>query len=73
MYKQVAKMTPVARLYERELLAEGTLTEEELADNKRTIKGHLEEAYAKSKTLEYRAEDWSTEEWEKIKLVDWAE
>jgi 2-oxoglutarate dehydrogenase E1 component len=30
----------------------------------------LEESYAKSKTLEYKAEDWQTEDWEAIKVFD---
>jgi len=34
------------------------------------INRNLEEAYAKSKTLEYKAEDWMTEEWQSIKEFD---
>lgn len=30
----------------------------------------LEASYAKSKTLEYQAEDWQTEDWEAIKVFD---
>jgi hypothetical protein len=30
----------------------------------------LESDYAKSKTLEYKAEDWLTEEWEAIKHIE---
>jgi len=70
MYKQVAKMTPVARIYEQQLLDEGVLTKEKLAEIREFANGILEDAYAKSKTLEYKAEDWSTEEWERIKAVD---
>ena len=37
---------------------------------KSTINRVLEEAYVKSKTLEYKAEDWMTEEWQSIKEFD---
>lgn len=30
----------------------------------------MEEAYAKSKTQEFSAEDWQTKEWEEIKKDD---
>ena len=32
------------------------------------IRKRLEDSYAKSKDLEYKAEDWHTEEWESIKV-----
>lgn len=37
---------------------------------KTVIKNLLEEGYVKSKTLEYKAEDWVTEEWQEIMSVD---
>jgi len=73
MYKQVAKMTPVARLYEAELLENGHLSAEEIQEMKDIAKGLLEEAYAKSKTLTYRAEDWVTQEWAEIMEHDIAD
>ena len=63
MYKQIAKMTPVARKYEQQLLASGVINQNKLAEMKSFINKNLEEAYDKSKTLEYKAEDWMTEEW----------
>lgn len=66
MYQQVAKMTPVARLYEAELVEGGHLTAEEVAAMKEDAISQLEEAYAKSKTLTYKAEDWVTQEWAEI-------
>lgn len=73
MYKQVAKMTPVARLYEAELIENGHLSPEEIQEMKDTAIGLLEEAYAKSKTLTYRAEDWVTQEWAEIMEHDIAD
>jgi len=37
---------------------------------KAAIHGHLEEAYVKSKTTSYQAEDWMTHEWTSIMNVD---
>ena len=37
MYKVVDKMTPVARKYEAQLIAEGTTTEQEVAEIKKRI------------------------------------
>ena len=66
MYQQVAKMTPVARVYEAELVEGGHLTADEVAAMKEDAIAQLEEAYAKSKTLTYKAEDWVTQEWAEI-------
>jgi len=66
MYQQVAKMTPVARLYEAELVEGGHLTADEVAAMKEDAISQLEAAYAKSKTLTYKAEDWVTQEWAEI-------
>jgi 2-oxoglutarate dehydrogenase E1 component len=37
---------------------------------KRFCWDELEKSYAKSKTLDYKAEDWMTEDWEAIKIID---
>lgn len=37
---------------------------------KSVINKILEDAYVKSKTLEYKAEDWMTDEWQSIKKYD---
>lgn len=70
MYKQVDKMTPVARIYERKLIEEGVLTLDECNQMKKNIQDKLEEAYLQSKSYSYKAEDWVTDEWEKIKIWD---
>jgi 2-oxoglutarate dehydrogenase complex dehydrogenase (E1) component-like enzyme len=36
---------------------------------KKKINDSLEESYAKSKNLEYKAEDWVTEEWAALKEI----
>lgn len=59
-------MTPVARLYEAELIRAGHLTADEVAAMKDDAISQLEAAYAKSKTLTYKAEDWVTDEWAEI-------
>lgn len=46
------------------------MTPEKLHDMKAYIKAELEERYAESKNLEYKAEDWVTEEWAAVKIVD---
>jgi 2-oxoglutarate dehydrogenase E1 component len=64
MYKQVAKTIPVAKMYEQELISEGTVTPDEVATMKNGIVDLLEEAYKKSKNVQYKSEDWMTEQWE---------
>ena len=66
MYKQVEKMTPVARIYEQELLDNGTTNPEQVARMKKKINDKLEEAYQKSKTYSFKAEDWVTQEWQEV-------
>ena len=70
MYKQIDKMTPVARIYERQLIDEGVLTLDDCNAMKKRIQDQLEEAYLQSKSYSYKAEDWITDEWEKIKIWD---
>jgi 2-oxoglutarate dehydrogenase E1 component len=70
MYKQVAKMIPVARIYEKECIDNGTVSEGEVAEMKSKINGLLEEAYVDSKTYTFEAEDWVTSQWEEIKKYD---
>lgn len=63
-------MRPVAEKYEQQCLANGTVTAEQLAEMKKFCWDCLEKDYIKSKTLQYKAEDWSTEDWEAIKEYD---
>jgi 2-oxoglutarate dehydrogenase complex dehydrogenase (E1) component-like enzyme len=70
LYKQIAKMTPVARIYEKEVVDNGHVTQEQVDEMKKGIQGHLEEAYLKSKTTSYKSEDWMTPEWTSIMHVD---
>lgn len=37
---------------------------------KKDTQNQLEEAYVASKTLEYKAEDWVTDEWAEIMKID---
>ena len=53
MYKQVAKMTPVAKIYEQQLLECGAVDQEVINGMKSTIHKILEESYAKSKDTTY--------------------
>lgn len=62
-------MTPVARIYEKQLLDTGVITNEKLDSMKKFINDNLEASYAKSKNLEYKAEDWVTEEWSALREV----
>lgn len=63
-------MTPVARIYENNLLTNGTLNQEQLEGIKATIREKLLDAYNKAKTTAYNPEDWMTTEWEQIKQLD---
>lgn len=49
MYQQIAKMTPVARIYEQQLLERGVIDATKLAAMKKTIRDEMESEYVKSK------------------------
>ena len=63
-------MTPVARLYERQLIDEGVITLDECNAMRKRINEEMESAYKESKSYNYKSEDWITDEWEKIKIWD---
>jgi 2-oxoglutarate dehydrogenase complex dehydrogenase (E1) component-like enzyme len=67
MYSQIAKMTPVARIYEQQLLEKGTIDATKLAAMKKTIRDEMEVEYVKSKELVYNKEEWLTAEWDDLK------
>lgn len=63
MYAEVAKMQPVARIYEKDLLERGLATQSQIDNNKQQFRATLEDCYVKSKSLKYNVEEWMTEEW----------
>jgi 2-oxoglutarate dehydrogenase E1 component len=67
MYKQVQKMTPIAKIYENELIADGTLTQQDADNIKTKVINIMEKAYNESKSHEFIVEDWKSEEWEVLK------
>lgn len=67
MYKRISKMTPVAKIYEKELVADGTLTQDQADGIKTKVKGILEKAYLDSKSHNFTVEDWNSEEWDILK------
>jgi 2-oxoglutarate dehydrogenase complex dehydrogenase (E1) component-like enzyme len=70
MYKQVEKMTPVARIYENQLLDQGLVTQDDIQKKKEFIRNKMENAYKESKSLQYESNDWKIEEWSKIKIYE---
>lgn len=58
-------------MYRKQLIAEG-VEEKKLVALEESCKQAMEDAYAKSKNLKFSAEDWMTEEWHKIKAVDYS-
>jgi 2-oxoglutarate dehydrogenase E1 component len=50
MYKRIGEMTPVARLYEQELIEKGVVDHATVEKFKKRINDKLEDAYVKSKT-----------------------
>lgn len=69
MYKIVNKMTPCRDKYRSELIQQG-IPEEKLKAIEDNCQAKMEEAYVKSKTLEFNKEQWMTEEWAKIKTYE---
>jgi 2-oxoglutarate dehydrogenase E1 component len=67
MYKRIAEMTPVARIYEKQLLENGTVDQATIDRMKKKINKDLEESYIKSKDYKFKAENWVTDQWEAIK------
>lgn len=67
MYKRIAEMTPVARIYEKELLDNGTVDQKTIDQMKAKINAKLEKSYLESKTYTFKAENWVTDQWEAIK------
>lgn len=53
MYKQVAKMTPVARLYEKFLIDNEIMKADDIEKKKLEIREDMEVAYKLSKQLSY--------------------
>ena len=70
MYKQVAKMVPVAEEYQAKLIAEGTFTQEEVDEMKKFINDKLESEYNRSKDKKFEAEKWLSTEWDRIHNFD---
>lgn len=69
MYKIVNKMTPVRDIYRKQLLEQG-IPEEALIKIETHCRTTMEEAYAKSKSLKFTKEEWHTEEWAKVRQVE---
>jgi 2-oxoglutarate dehydrogenase E1 component len=67
MYKQIAKMKPVADKYQAQLLEEKVLSPEEANDMKDRVRKELERAYEASKEYKFNIEEWKSAEWEGIK------
>ena len=60
-------MQPVIKKYEKQLIEDNVVNQEEWNQMKASIKERLNEAYGLSKSYQYDAEDWMTKEWEQIK------
>lgn len=66
MYSLIKNLKPVRDIYKQQLIDNGIDQSKLIAIEKETEE-ILEAAYDKSKGLKYAMEDWSNEEWEKIK------
>lgn len=70
MYKQIDKMTPVARLYEKKLLKENVVTMDEIVGMKKVINDKLESEYQKSKNTKFKLKEWESPAWEAVVDLD---
>ena len=66
MYSIVKSMQPVRDVYRKQLIDEG-IDESILNEIDKETWAKLEDAYKKSKTVTYQAEDWNTKQWDAIK------
>ena len=65
MYKIVSQMNPVRNIYRQQLIDQG-ISEEKLAKIDSETVSELENAYTKSKNMEFETEEWKSEKWEVI-------
>ena len=70
MYKQIDKMTPVARLYEQKLLAENVVSMDEIVAMKKGINDKLELEYQNSKNTKFKLKEWVSPAWEAVQDLD---
>jgi len=66
-------MMPVARIYEKELLDEGSTDTAQVNRMRKKIWDQMEASYGSSKEVVYKQEEWMCEEWDKIKQFDQSE
>ena len=69
MYAIVKNMNPVRNVYRDQLISQG-IPEQTLKEIDDSTINHLEEAYKKSKNLEFNSEEWMDAKWEEIKDPD---
>jgi 2-oxoglutarate dehydrogenase E1 component len=63
MYEAIAKQTPVAQKYEKQLKEEGALSTEEIDANKKRVWNLLEESYTASKDYKPTSQEWQSSSW----------
>lgn len=63
MYEAIAKQTPVAKKYETQLKSEGSLNDNDIAENKKRVWDILEESYARSKDYKPTSSEWQSSSW----------
>ncbi|TPX64684.1 oxoglutarate dehydrogenase (succinyl-transferring) [Spizellomyces sp. 'palustris'] len=63
MYQRIAGMTPVLDKYIQQLLAEGSVTQEEVDEMKKRVWGILEENYVASRDYKASSKEWQSSTW----------
>ncbi|KAI9209482.1 thiamine diphosphate-binding protein [Polychytrium aggregatum] len=67
MYQKIAKMEPVISKYSRELIAEGSITQEVVDAMKTRVWDILEDNYTASKTYQPKSQEWVSSAWPGMK------
>lgn len=67
MYQRIAKMKPVAEKYAAQLLAEGSVTQQEMDEIKKDIWEKLEANYEASKNYKVTSKEWVSSSWSGFK------
>ncbi|OBA23509.1 2-oxoglutarate dehydrogenase, E1 component [Metschnikowia bicuspidata var. bicuspidata NRRL YB-4993] len=67
MYKKIAEKKSVLEYYNKQLLAEGSFTKEDIEEHRKWVWNILEDSFKKSKEYEPTSREWLTTPWEDFK------
>ncbi|KAG7193893.1 2-oxoglutarate dehydrogenase E1 component [Scheffersomyces spartinae] len=67
MYQRIAEKKSVLDIYSKQLIEEGTFTQEDVEEHKKWVWNMLEDSFSKSKEYKPTSREWLTTAWEDFK------